>query len=173
MGAPTISEATVAVMHRAISSPSATARFWDHVADQRYGSHGAGCLIWTGALAGQGHGRFYLGRGGDGRTAVVISHRWAFALAHGLEAMLSAVEIRHRCDNPLCQDVDHLEAGTRADNVADSLRRRGIIGNPLRDTRGQLDRAIAIRDAVRAGLDPTDAAAAGLPEIDRLQEPLI
>lgn len=173
MAAATISETTVAVMRRAIHSPTVTGRYWAHVADRRYGPHGSGCLIWTGALSGQGHGRFYLGRGVDGRTAVVISHRWAFALAHGLEAMLAAVEIRHRCDNPLCQDVDHLEAGDRADNVADSLRRRGIIGNPLRDTRGQLDRAIAIRDAVRAGLDPADAAAAGLPEIDRLQEPLI
>lgn len=168
-----ISEATVTVMRRAIDSPTVTARYRGHVAGHRYGPHGAGCLIWTGAIAGQGHGRFFLGRGVDGRSVVVIAHRWAWALAHGLEDMLAAVEIRHRCDNPLCQDPDHLEPGNRADNVGDSLRRRGIIGNPLRDTRGQLDRARAIRDAVRAGLDPADAAAAGLPEIDRLQEPLI
>ena len=40
---------------------------------------GSGCLWWTGAISGRGHGRFWYAPG-----RVVIAHRFAFAAAHDL-----------------------------------------------------------------------------------------
>lgn len=48
---------------------------------------GSGCLWWTGAVSGRGHGRFWLGEG-----RVVIAHRFAYALARGAQA-LEGVEV--------------------------------------------------------------------------------
>ena len=39
----------------------------------------SGCLWWTGAISGRGHGRFWYAPG-----RVVIAHRFAFAAAHDL-----------------------------------------------------------------------------------------
>jgi hypothetical protein len=36
----------------------------------------------------------------------------------------STLKVRHRCDNPPCQNPAHLELGTQADNVADMMTRR-------------------------------------------------
>lgn len=34
--------------------------------------------------------------------------------------------VRHKCDNPVCINPDHLETGTQADNVQDAKRRGRI-----------------------------------------------
>lgn len=61
---------------------------------------GSDCVFWVGAISGRGHGRFWIGP-----DRVVIAHRFAFALTHGLEALEAAPLLGHRCDNPLCQRV--------------------------------------------------------------------
>ena len=44
---------------------------------------GSDCLWWAGAISrNAGHGRFWLGTG-----RVVVAHRFAFALAEGLDAL--------------------------------------------------------------------------------------
>ena len=52
-------------------------------------AHGArpgyGCpVLWSAAVSGRGHGRFWLGRAA-GRVVVLIAHRFALALEHGVE----------------------------------------------------------------------------------------
>lgn len=127
-----------------------------------------GCLVWMGAVSGAGHGRFWLGGG-----RVTIAHRFGFALAHGIEALLSEETVRHTCDEPICQNVNHMAPGSIADNTVEGITRRLTIGNPLRDTRGPRGRALALRNAARTNPATLAAtAAAGTPLTDTLQTPL-
>lgn len=73
-----------------------------------------GCLVWTGAIAGRGHGRFWLGRKPAGHNVAVIAHRWSWALAHGLEDLTNATVIRHRCDNSVCRTSNTWSSATPA-----------------------------------------------------------
>ena len=134
---------------------------------------GSGCVWWTGAVSGRGHGRFWLGTVG-GRDVVVIAHRFAFALAYGPEALLTARVLGHRCDNPLCQLVGpgHVQPSSAVENRREWAARRRISGAPLRDRRGARGRARALRDALRAGAgDLAEVAGVGLRE-DGVQQPL-
>ena len=103
---------------------------------------------------------------------MVIAHRFAYGLAHGVQALANAPQVRHSCDEPLCQQMKHLVVGTQLDNSRDYLIRRDIPGSPLRDVRGSLDRARSLRAAARARADVADAQALGSPELDRLLDPL-
>lgn len=52
-----------------------------------------------------------------------LHHRWVWTKEKG--PIGRGLILRHRCDNPSCINLDHLELGTQADNVKD------------RDTRGR------------------------------------
>lgn len=115
---------------------------------------GSGCLWWTGAISGRGHGRFWYAPG-----RVVIAHRFAFALAHDVTALAGAELLGHRCDNPLCQRV-HPEHVVRSTYVANRLEwaiRKKLTGSPLGDPRGSRRRARELRDLARE--DPALLAA--------------
>jgi hypothetical protein len=110
---------------------------------------GSDCLWWVGAISGRGHGRFWLGAG-----HVVIAHRFAFALARGLDALAACPLLGHRCDNPLCQRVGagHLVASSARENRREWVLRRDRADSPLADPRGARQRAEALRDLAR--VDP-------------------
>ena len=74
------------------------------------------CIEWQGYCQEDGYG--YVGK--DGRYW--LAHRLAWTEAYG--PIPDGQVVRHRCDNPPCVRLDHLELGTQADNVRD------------RDTRG-------------------------------------
>lgn len=114
---------------------------------------GSGCLWWTGAISGRGHGRFWIG----GR--VVIAHRFAWALAHGVESLAGIEVLGHRCDNPLCQrvDADHVVASSYVANRREWAARKELTGSPLGDPRGSRRRARELRDLARR--DPVLVAA--------------
>lgn len=80
------------------------------------------CLIWTGSTDRDGYGQTRF-RGGRRRR----THRIAWELAHG--PIPDGMVVRHKCDNPPCMKLDHLELGSVAQNNADR-RQRG------RSTRG-------------------------------------
>lgn len=127
-----------------------------------------GCLVWTGAISGKGHGRFWLGRG-----RVIIAHRLGYALSHGVTSLLTAPLVSHLCDEPVCQAPAHLVLGSAASNTLEGHERRESVGSPLRDVRGARGRAIALRDAARDAPQSLDSvAAAGRPLLDVLQVPL-
>lgn len=119
-------------------------------------------VLWRGALAGRGHGRFWLGRAA-GRDIVVISHRFAFAVEHDVDTLEQTPLLGHRCDNPLCQVIGpgHVEASTAWRNRQEWAMRRATVGGALRDVRGARGRARAIRDALRrdASIESLEAAA--------------
>ncbi|WP_428832632.1 HNH endonuclease signature motif containing protein, partial [Pseudomonas aeruginosa] len=51
-------------------------------------------------------------------------HRLAYADAHG--PIPDGMLIRHKCDNPACFNVNHLELGTQRDNMQDASKRGRI-----------------------------------------------
>lgn len=75
------------------------------------------CLEWTGGLNHSGYGKFMVGSTGSQKTWG--AHRWAYAQTHGNAPPL----LRHKCDNPRCVRVEHLEPGSQADNVHDAMSR--------------------------------------------------
>ncbi len=48
-------------------------------------------------------------------------HRAIYMLVHG--KISSTVVVRHKCDNPSCVNIEHLEAGTQLDNIQDTVNR--------------------------------------------------
>lgn len=54
----------------------------------------------------------------DGKCTT--KHRKIYALAHNKSlADLEGLVVRHKCDNPRCINLEHLEIGTYKDNMAD------------------------------------------------------
>lgn len=108
---------------------------------------GSDCLWWLGAISGRGHGRFWVGP-----DHVVIAHRFAFAMARGVEALEDARLLGHRCDNPLCQriDDDHVGVSTARRNRLEWLHRRDWVDSPLADPRGARGRAEVLRRLARS-----------------------
>jgi len=168
MGAAPITPAAARRLRAALSEPDVVQRYrakTTHVP-------GHSCLFWTGAISGRGHGRLWLGVDEGGRDVVVIAHRFGYGLTHGWDALARAQVVTHACDNPLCQEPGHWRAGTHADNRLEWAWRRHHLTGPLRDLRGAHGRALAIRDAVRAGRPLDDVLAAGARDGDRDQLPL-
>lgn len=128
---------------------------------------GHDCMWWIGAVSGRGHGRFWIQTLPDGRDHVMIAHRYGYALAYGLEALQEAPGLAHSCDNPLCQNADHLSPSSNFDNTWEWSVRRHRVHGPLRDLRGAYGRALAVRDALRAGLDPWPVLQAGDVDLDQ------
>lgn len=124
------------------------------------------CWIWTGALSGNGHGRFWIQHG-----LVVLAHRFGWLLNAG-DVDEMPVNVTHSCDNPLCQNPAHFRDGTWSSNRVEYVQRRGTPTSPLRDVRGARGRALALREAARLSADVKAAADAGLSELDRHQATL-
>jgi HNH endonuclease len=120
-----------------------------------------GHLWWLGAIDGRndssgGYGRFQAGRREE--AVITTAHRFAWTLKHG--PVPEGLVVRHRCDEPLCVALDHLELGTSAENNRDAFER------PMRaadlDTRGSAGRSRAIRIAVLTHLAHGDVDSASL-----------
>lgn len=94
---------------------SAVDRFWSKVLK---GPGPGDCWLWTGAVADDGYGRFFLRQ--DGRDTSVRPHRYAFELATGSPLAEGAV-LRHICNIPICvrPDSNHLISGTQRENMLD------------------------------------------------------
>ena len=77
----------------------------------------SGCLLWTGAVKSNGYGVILLE---EGTRKHVYAHRVAWFLAHGKWPEKS---ICHKCDTPLCVNIEHFFEGTQADNARDMFKK--------------------------------------------------
>ena len=81
------------------------------------------CWPWTGALDKHGYGAFWIPTPGQkSRGKTVKAHRYSLSMKLGRE-LEPGEEARHKCDNPVCVNPRHLEPGTHADNMNDSVTR--------------------------------------------------
>ena len=74
------------------------------------------CWIWTGAIAGWGHGRIQTSIG-----QIDATHRVSWRLHFG--EIPDGLCVLHKCDNPPCVRPDHLFLGTLKDNTQDMLKK--------------------------------------------------
>lgn len=102
----------------AVASPTIEARYWSHV-DRRGPDE---CWPWTASLKREGHGNFWVGYDALGRAVMDRAHRVGWQLAHG--GSPGALHVRHKCDNPACQNPAHMELGTHLDNMRDMCERK-------------------------------------------------
>ena len=73
-------------------------------------------LIWTGALNSDGYPRISF----KGNSNIKV-HRFVVELSTGKD--ITGLVVRHKCDNPLCINPNHLILGTNIDNVTDRTLR--------------------------------------------------
>lgn len=73
------------------------------------------CWEWIGQRHPQGYGQFYW----NPFKTMITAHRIAFLLHHGRWAV-KGYDVCHKCDNPPCQNPDHLFEGTRQENILDA-----------------------------------------------------
>jgi len=97
-----------------------------------------GCVNWMGGKNKAGYGVICYG----GRDWLV--HRLVWTLSVG--PLSNKFLLRHKCDNPACIFLDHLEPGTHFDNAMD-MKTRGRMRTPRGSGNG---RARLTPEAVRA-----------------------
>ncbi|MCG7598892.1 hypothetical protein MHM84_03775 [Halomonas sp. McH1-25] len=97
------------------------------------------CVEWFGNINNNGYGRICIKR------QVQLAHRVSYCHHNNVNIRdIEHLVIRHRCDNPLCINPEHLEPGTRTDNARDRVERgRGHRGER---TGGSLLREDEVRD---------------------------
>jgi hypothetical protein len=76
------------------------------------------CLVWTGHLNASGYGLVTI----KGRCARVPRAVWE----HAKGDIPTGLLIRHKCDNPRCANIEHLELGTQKENMADCISRQRL-----------------------------------------------
>ena len=119
----TVGPASVAQLRAAMASPVIVQAYRKRI--QMPAARGA-CHVWTGARSATGHGWFWIANG-----RVVIADRFGYALAYGVDTLLAVPALGHGCDNPLCQNTQHIgpalaeHDGARASVVRQAATRDG------------------------------------------------
>ena len=75
------------------------------------------CWEWKGAESGRGYGHMSLG-GGTNYNNILV-HRLSYVIHYG--DISKNLVVRHKCNNKLCVNPKHLEAGTQLENKRDII----------------------------------------------------
>jgi hypothetical protein len=103
-------------------------RFWSKV--ERTNT----CWVWRGCLFSKtGYGQFAV-TSKQPETA----HRFAWQVTNG--EVPSGLVVRHKCDNRICCNPDHLEVGTHQDNTNDKMSRGRYVCGSLGRTASVAER---------------------------------
>lgn len=117
-------------------------RFWDKVST--IPEHE--CYEWIGTHTFDGYGKIFH----EGKK--VAAHRIAWTLAHG--PIPEGMCLCHKCDNPGCVRIEHLFLGTRADNIADMIRKgRNVVVSGTKQPAAKLNdkKAKLVRELYATG----------------------
>lgn len=79
------------------------------------------CWPWTGARIKKGYGNVFLGTV-NGKKKFGTSSRVVWEVTFG--PIPDGFDVCHSCDNPPCCRPKHLFLGTRAENLADMIRKK-------------------------------------------------
>ena len=86
-----------------------------------------GCWNWKLSCSGSGYGAFCYGK-----HKQTTAHRAVYIAFNG--ELKPGLVIRHKCDNPICVNLEHLEPGTELDNARDRIQRNRHGQQPRRKT---------------------------------------
>ncbi|WP_202966043.1 hypothetical protein [Streptomonospora alba] len=106
------------------------------------------CAPWLGTLSSTGHVKVRVGSRADGTRRMVSAHVLGYQLARGLITEEADLVLAHSCDEPACQQPDHLSLVPRRRNGEECQARQW--SGPLLDARGPRGRAAAVREAILA-----------------------
>ena len=103
------------------------------------------CRIWQGSVDRGGYGRVLV-HTTDHKRRQMTASRWIWTMANG--PIPDGLVVRHKCDNPPCFRLSHLELGTYTDNNNDAAE-RGHLGKASALSPNQIE---AVRLGRAAGM---------------------
>lgn len=80
-----------------------------------------GCIEYQGNRGRFGYGQARVGSRIDGTRRTVRVHRLVWEHHYG--PIPEGLVVRHKCDNPPCCNIEHLEIGTQQENIQDKVER--------------------------------------------------
>ena len=105
------------------------------------------CTIWSGGKDQDGYPMFWY----EGKTERASRALWKLIYGYIPEGLI----IRHKCDNPACLNILHLELGTHKENTGDALARGRMLG-PVKVTE---EKRLLILKLRKAGIPLASIAA--------------
>jgi len=103
------------------------------------------CWIWGSVKLPNGYGQFGIGCRTDQSWRMVLAHRVSHELFNG--PIPDGMHVMHSCDNPSCVNPAHLRAGTRSENMQDSIAKD-------RHRHGSRRRSLTRKERFQAGHEP-------------------
>ena len=80
----------------------------------------SGCIHYTGKSRNNGYPQVHI-RLKDGQNLQSYAHRISWMIVYG--KIENNLYVLHKCDNPLCCNINHLFLGTHQDNMDDMVRK--------------------------------------------------
>lgn len=102
---------------------------FDRVREKQIISLDGSCWGWSGAM--DNHGYPIISNRIRSNKSPEKAHRVSYEMHKG--AIPDGAVIMHKCDNPVCTNPDHLEAGTQKQNMMDCSRKGRLNPNSLKN----------------------------------------